>query len=75
MSEGAKKLYRSTKDRWLAGICGGIAEYLALDPTIIRVLFVLFSLVAFGGILAYIILWLIIPQEPEASEPAEDVAE
>ena len=75
MSEGVKKLYRSTKDRWLAGICGGIGEYFALDPTIIRVLFVLFSVFAGGGILAYIILWIIIPQEPEASEPSEDVAE
>jgi phage shock protein C len=75
MSEGAKKLYRSTKDRWLAGICGGIGEYLAVDPTVIRVLFVLFSLFAGGGILAYIILWLIIPEEPESFEPAEDVAE
>jgi len=75
MSEKIKKLYRSTKDRWLAGICGGIAEYFELDPTIIRVLFVVFSLFAGGGILAYIILWLIIPQEPETSEPAVDVAE
>ena len=63
MSEKVKKLYRSRKDRWLAGICGGIAEYFALDPTLIRVLFVLFSLFAGGGILAYIILWLVIPEE------------
>jgi phage shock protein C len=56
----------------LAGVCGGIAEYFELDPTIIRVLFVLLSVFAGGGILAYIILWLLIPQEPEA---AEDVAE
>jgi phage shock protein C len=55
MSERVKKLYRSTKNRMLAGVCGGIAEYFELDPTIIRV-----------------ILWLLIPQEPEA---AEDVAE
>jgi phage shock protein C len=75
MSENVKKLYRSRKDRWLAGICGGIAHYFELDPTIIRVLFVLLSVFAGGGILAYIILWLIIPEEPEASEPAGDVAE
>ena len=72
MSEGVKKLYRSTKNRMLAGVCGGIAEYFELDPTIIRVLFVLVSVFAGGGILVYIILWLLIPQEPEA---AEDVAE
>ena len=75
MSEKVKKLYRSTKNRMLGGVCGGIAEYFELDPTIIRVLFVLFSVFAGGGILAYIILWLIIPQEPETSEPDEGVAE
>mgnify|MGYP001819505562 CR=1 FL=1 len=72
MSEGVKKLYRSTKNRMLAGVCGGLAEYFELDPTIIRVLFVLVSVFAGGGILVYIILWLLIPQEPQA---AEDVAE
>jgi phage shock protein C len=75
MSERVKKLYRSTKNRMLAGVCGGIAEYFELDPTIIRVLFVLLSVFAGGGILAYIILWLLIPQEPETSEPDEGVAE
>lgn len=75
MSEGVKKLCRSTKNRMLAGVCGGIAEYFELDPTIIRVVFVLFSVFAGGGILAYIILWLIIPQEPETTEPDEGVAE
>ncbi|MFC2037782.1 PspC domain-containing protein [Chloroflexota bacterium] len=72
MSEKVKKLYRSTKNRMLAGVCGGIGEYFEFDPTIIRVLFVLFSVFLGGGILAYIILWLVIPQEPEA---AGDVAE
>ena len=75
MSEGVKKLHRSTKDKMLAGVCGGIAEYFQLDPTIIRVLFVLFSVFAGGGILAYIILWLVIPKEPDTTKPAEDVAE
>ena len=59
----------------IAGICGGIAQYFELDPTIIRVLFVVLSVFAGGGILVYIILWLIIPQEPDTTEPAEDVAE
>ena len=75
MSEGVKELHRSTKDRKLAGICGGIGEYFELDPTIIRVLFVVFSVFLGGGILAYIILWLVMPQEPETTKPAEDVAE
>ena len=71
MSEKAKKLYRSEKDRKLAGVCGGIAEYFEIDPTIIRVLFVLLAVVFGGGILAYILLWLLIPQEPVDAEPAE----
>lgn len=75
MSENAKKLYRSTKNRMLAGVCGGIAEYFALDPTIIRVVFVLLAVFAGGGILVYIILWLLIPQEPEVAEDIEDVSE
>jgi phage shock protein C len=68
MSEKVKRLYRSRAERWLAGICGGLGKYFGIDPTVIRVLFVLFSLVVGGGIIAYIILWIIIPQEPEEAE-------
>jgi phage shock protein C len=71
MSETTKKLYRSTKDRMLAGVSGGLGEYFGFDPTIIRVLFVFFTLFLGGGILAYLILWLLMPQEPEATGPAE----
>lgn len=77
MAEGTKKLYRSNDDRWLAGVCGGIAEYFDLDPTLIRVLFILFGFVVGGGLIIYLILWLIIPQAPEdtAQEPVEEPAE
>ncbi len=58
-----KKLYRMREGKVLAGVCGGIAEYFDLDPTIIRVIWAL--LAATGtGILAYIICALIIPEEP-----------
>jgi len=57
----------------LAGVCGGIGSYFDVDPTIIRVLFVLFSLVVGGGILAYILLWIIIPEESEAAEQTDEV--
>jgi phage shock protein C len=67
MSNDVKRLYRSRTDRWLAGICGGIGLYLGLDPTIIRVLFVLFALVIGGGILLYFLLWIVIPLQPESS--------
>ncbi|MFC2029213.1 PspC domain-containing protein [Chloroflexota bacterium] len=75
MSERVKKLYRSTVDRKLAGVCGGIGEYFELDPTIIRVLFVLFSVFLGGGILAYIILWLVMPPEPETTASTEEETE
>lgn len=64
MSEDVKRLYRSESDRWLFGVCGGIAEYFNLDPNLIRILFIIFALAFGGGILLYIILWLIIPMRP-----------
>ena len=65
MSEAPKRLYRSRNERWLAGVCGGIGAYFGLDPTLIRVFFVLFGLAVGGGILLYILLWIIIPLAPE----------
>lgn len=57
-----KKLYRSS-DRIVAGVCGGNAEYFDIDPTLIRVVYVILSLfsVAFPGVLLYIILMILIP--------------
>lgn len=62
-----KKLLRSRTNRILLGVCGGLAEYLDLDPTVVRVLYVILSIVsvAFPGILAYVILALIMPNAPE----------
>jgi phage shock protein C len=61
-----KKLYRSS-DRIIAGVCGGIAEYFDLDPTLIRVLYVFLSLfsVGFPGLLLYIILMILIPNHDQ----------
>jgi phage shock protein C len=60
-----RRLYRSGNDRILGGVCGGIAEYLDVDPVIIRLLWVI-SIFAWGfGILAYLIAWIIIPRNPE----------
>ncbi|MEJ2736213.1 MAG: PspC domain-containing protein [Anaerolineae bacterium] len=67
MSENVKRLHRSREERMLAGVCGGLGNYFAVDPTLVRVLFVLFGLVVGGGILAYLILWVLIPLEPEAA--------
>lgn len=57
-------LQRSTQDSMIAGVCGGIAESLDWDPTLVRVLYVLVSLfsAAFPGILVYIILWIVMPR-------------
>ena len=59
-----KKLTRSTTNKFLCGVCGGIAEYLDLDPTVVRVGYVLLSLLSTGfpGLLIYIILALVMPQ-------------
>lgn len=65
MSGDIKRLYRSLDDRMLAGVCGGLAEYFNMDPTLIRVLFVILSLAGGPGIVAYIILAIIVPEEPE----------
>lgn len=59
-----KRLYRSYTDKMLGGVCGGLGEYFDIDPVIIRVLFFVAVLFGGGGILAYIILWIVIPQKP-----------
>ncbi|HEV7898946.1 MAG TPA: PspC domain-containing protein [Planosporangium sp.] len=60
-----RKLYRSRTDRMVAGVCGGIADYSNMDPTIVRVLFVVLAFFTGGGaLLAYPILWLVVPEAP-----------
>ena len=56
-----KRLYRSKKDRIIAGVCGGIAEYFDVDSTIIRLVWALSILFGGAGILAYLLAWIIIP--------------
>jgi phage shock protein PspC (stress-responsive transcriptional regulator) len=70
-----KKLYRSRKDKKISGVCGGLAQYLNVDVTIIRLIWALALLFAGGGLLAYIICALIIPEEPEQIVDAEVVPE
>ncbi|MFA6213790.1 MAG: PspC domain-containing protein [Candidatus Micrarchaeia archaeon] len=59
-----KRVYRSKKNRMLAGVCGGIAEYFEIDPTLVRLLLVLLVLMGFAGIILYLVAWLIIPENP-----------
>ena len=58
-----KRLYRSKKDSMICGVCGGIANYFNIDPTLVRLAFVLIAMGAGSGILAYIIAAIIIPDE------------
>ncbi|MFN2185812.1 MAG: PspC domain-containing protein [Anaerolineae bacterium] len=71
MSEATKKLYRSRTERWLAGVCGGLGKYFAVDPTLVRVIFVLFALTFGSGFLIYLVLWIVIPLEPETPRELE----
>ena len=59
-----KKLYRSLTDRKIAGVCAGVAKYLNIDPTVVRILWAVLSLFAFVGVVAYILCAFIIPEEP-----------
>lgn len=66
-----KRLYRSRKNRMIAGVCGGIAEYLNIDPAIVRLIMALLVLANGLGIILYILALIIIPQNPEESEGSE----
>ena len=59
-----KRLYKSNTDKMLDGVCGGIAEYFDLDPTVIRLAWVVFCAMGGCGILAYIIAAIVIPRNP-----------
>ena len=59
-----KKLYRNTENKMLAGVCSGIADYFDIDPTLVRLGWVLFSLLGGSGLLAYIIAAIIMPERP-----------
>ena len=61
----AKKLYRSRRSSMIAGICGGLGEYLNVDPTIMRLAAVLLAFADGIGLIAYIIAWIVVPRNPE----------
>ncbi|WP_423225502.1 PspC domain-containing protein [Candidatus Amarolinea aalborgensis] len=61
-----KRLYRARKERMIAGVCGGLAQYLGVDPSLVRLVFLLLGLTVGGGFLAYLVCWIVIPEEPEA---------
>jgi phage shock protein C len=60
-----KKLYRSTTDKWIAGVCGGLAEYFGVDAAIVRIIAVVLLLPGgLPGFLPYVILWVVVPKKP-----------
>ncbi len=63
MGNDYKKLTRSSNNKVLCGVCGGVGEYLGLDPTVVRFLFILFSFMGCGGIITYFIMAIIMPDE------------
>lgn len=58
-----KKLFRSRTNRKIAGVCAGLGDYFNIDPTIVRILFLIFLLFGGGGLLLYVICWIAVPEE------------
>jgi phage shock protein C len=81
MSNEYKRLYRSTDDRMISGVCAGIADYFGIDPTLVRLIFVFGALGTVSGLFwAYVIMAIIVPEEVPASRDivdgdSEEVAE
>ena len=72
MSEEYKRLYRSNQDRMIAGVCGGMAEYFAVDPTIIRLIFIGAAFLnPPGAVLAYIVMMIVVPVTPLSTSAEE----
>lgn len=71
----SKRLYRSRKDKYLAGVCGGVADYFNIDPTIVRILVVIIAISSVGtAAVAYLIMAIVVPEVPDGYVP-EDNAE
>lgn len=66
----ARRLTRSTTDRKIAGVCGGLAEYIGTDPTLVRILWVLAVVAGGFGFLAYVIMWIALPEGPAGALPS-----
>ena len=63
----SRRLYRSRTNRKLAGVCGGLAQNFNIDPTLIRVLFVMLALLGGPGLVIYLLMWIIVPEEPQGA--------
>ena len=68
-----KRLYRDASDKMVGGVCSGLANFFGIDPTVVRLAFVLLTLLGGHGVLIYLVLWLIVPLAPQAA--AESVVD
>ena len=66
-----ERLYRSESDRVIAGVCGGLGEYLRVDPLILRILFVVLAMVNGIGLFVYLVLWIVVPTTGSQTAPQE----
>ena len=73
MSNNIKKLYRSKTNRVIFGVCGGLGEYFEIDPLIVRILFIVLSLAHGAGVIAYIILAILVPEDEKKAKKNGDV--
>jgi phage shock protein C len=73
MADTIKRLYRSRNNRMLFGVCGGLGEYLNVDPTVVRLIFVLAFLPGGPGLIAYLVLALLVPEEPLKETQSENI--
>jgi phage shock protein C len=69
-----QRLYRSQNERMLAGVCGGLGKFFGIDPTIMRLIFVVLALMGGPGLLIYIIMWIVVPEEPLGPTPPSDTS-
>lgn len=61
-----KKLYLSDTNKKIGGVCGGLGEYFEVDPTLVRVIFILIALLSVGlGVIAYLLIWMVVPRKPK----------
>lgn len=67
-----KRLYRSRDNKIIAGICAGLAEYFAVDPVLVRVLFVAMAMLGGPGVMIYIILYFVMPEQPSLGEKVKN---
>jgi phage shock protein PspC (stress-responsive transcriptional regulator) len=76
-ARGAKRLMRSVSNRKWAGVCGGLGEYLDVDPTVVRIIWVVLSIVPgsiIGGFIVYLIAWMVMPEAPRQLSAASEGA-